>query len=145
MRAQLRIPHAQSLPEARIEVTDRSSQALSEEREVIRSLGRVDRLNFDFRVNANPVEFNFAVNLVGNQMVMQLPLEGVVDLDAEGERLRTELADCDRNLERVETLVSNPNFRQKARPEVVENEEARLAELRERQQRLNEILQQLGR
>ena len=51
----------------------------------------------------------------------------------------------DRNLERVEKLVSNPNFREKARPDVVENEEARLAELRDRQQRLHEILQQLGR
>ena len=78
-------------------------------------------------------------------MVVYLPLEGVVDLDAEGERLRTELADCDRNLERVEKLVSNPNFREKARPDVVENEEARLADLRERKQRLEEILQQLER
>jgi valyl-tRNA synthetase len=78
-------------------------------------------------------------------MVMQLPLEGVVDLDAEGDRLRSELADCARNLERVEKLVANPNFREKARPDVVENEEARLAELRERKQRLNEILEQLGR
>ena len=42
-------------------------------------------------------------------------------------------------------LVSNPNFREKARPDVVENEEARLADLRERKQRLDEILQQLGR
>ena len=78
-------------------------------------------------------------------LVMRLMLEGVVDLDAEGERLRAELADCDRNLERVEKLVSNPNFREKARPDVVENEQARLAELRERKQRLDEILDQLGR
>ena len=85
------------------------------------------------------------VTLVVSPLVVRLPLEGVVDLDAEGERLRAELADCDKNLERVEKLVSNPNFREKARPDVVENEEARLAELRERKQRLDEILQQLGR
>ena len=145
MRAQLRISPTQILEEARIEATDRSSQAFSEEREVIQSLTRVSKLNFDFHVNAIPVKFNFSVNLVGSQMVMQLPLEGVVDLDAEGDRLRSELADCARNLERVEKLVANPNFREKARPDVVENEEARLAELRERKQRLNEILEQLGR
>ena len=145
MRAQLRISPTQILEEARIEATDRSSQAFSEEREVIQSLTRVGKLNFDFHVNAIPVKFNFSVNLVGSQMVMQLPLEGVVDLDAEGDRLRSELADCARNLERVEKLVANPNFREKARPDVVENEEARLAELRERKQRLNEILEQLGR
>ena len=85
------------------------------------------------------------MTLVVDPLVVRLPLEGVVDLDAEGERLRAELVDCDKNLERVEKLVSNPNFREKARPDVVENEEARLAELRDRQQRLHEILQQLGR
>ena len=85
------------------------------------------------------------MTLVVSPLVVRLPLEGVVDLDAEGERLRSELADCARNLERVEKLVSNPNFREKARPDVVETEEARLSELRDRKQRLDEILEQLGR
>ena len=72
-----------------------------------------------------------------------LPLEGVVDISAEAKRLRVELADCESNLTRVEKLVSNPNFRAKAKPEVVETEEERLKSLQERQQRLNEILEQL--
>jgi len=44
----------------------------------------------------------------------------------------------------VEALVSNPNFRAKAKPEVVENEEERLGSLREETQRLEEILAQLS-
>ena len=139
-RAQFRIPPAQNLATARVTADDRFTRVVLEEREVIRSLARVDNLSVD----AN-IAIKAEVNLVGNHIVVGLPLEGVVDLDAEGERLRAELADCDKNLERVEKLVSNPNFREKARPDVVENEEARLAELRDRQQRLNEILQQLGR
>ena len=39
--------------------------------------------------------------------------------------------------------MANPNFRSKAKPEVVETEEERLKSLEERQQRLNEILEQL--
>ena len=65
-------------------------------------------------------------------------------LAAEGERLKSELDDCVKNLDRVEKLVANPNFRSKAKPEVVETEEARLVDLRERKQRLDEILAQLG-
>ncbi len=47
-------------------------------------------------------------------------------------------------MHRVEALVSNPNFKAKAKPEVVENEEERLRSLREETQRLEEILAQLS-
>jgi len=70
-------------------------------------------------------------------------LEGVVDLSAEEERLRSELDDCLKNMERVEKLVSNQNFLEKAKAEVVETEHARLQDLKERRQHLNEILDQL--
>jgi valyl-tRNA synthetase len=41
--------------------------------------------------------------------------------------------------------VSNPEFRAKAREEVVDREEERRKELGERKQRLEEILAQLGK
>ena len=67
-----------------------------------------------------------------------------MDLDAERQRLQGELAAGQRELERKEQLVNNPNFRAKARPEVVATEEERLNGLQEQQQRLGEILAQLG-
>ena len=84
------------------------------------------------------------VTLVVNPLVVRLPLEGVVDLSAEQQRLQEELANTQRELERKEKLVNNPNFRAKARPDVVETEEDRLRNLQEHQQRLGEILAQLG-
>ena len=84
------------------------------------------------------------VTLVVNPLIVHLQLEGVVDLDSELDRLRAELDDCVKNMDRVEKLVSNPNFVQKAKPEVVETEQARLQDLKERQQHLNEILVQLN-
>ena len=84
------------------------------------------------------------MTLVVNPLVVRLPLEGVVDLSEESQRLRNEMDDCLRNLNRLETLVSNPNFRAKARPEVVQKEEDRLAELQERRQHLEGILAQLA-
>ena len=141
-RAQLRIPAAQHL-EALV-VADGQRSAIEDEADVIRAMSRVEPLRIVSGANDGGTTVR-GVTLVVSTLVVHLPLEGVVDLDAEGERLRAELADCDSNLERVSRLVSNPNFREKARPEVVENEEARLAELRDRKQRLDEILQQLGR
>ena len=55
------------------------------------------------------------ITLVVNPLVVRLLLEGIVDLPAETQRLRDELDGCLKNLTRVETLVSNPDFRSKAR------------------------------
>ena len=146
-RAQLRIPAAQRL-EALVEANGQRA-AIEAEADVIRAMSRVEPLRIveggALRQAQDERDGGAGVTLVVSPLVVRLPLEGVVDLDAEGQRLRSELADCARNLERVEKLVSNPNFREKARPDVVETEEARLAELRERKQRLDEILEQLGR
>ena len=146
-RAQLRIPAAQRL-EALVEANGQRA-AIEAEADVIRAMSRVEPLRIveggALRQAQDEKDGGTGVTLVISPLVVRLPLEGVVDLDAEGQRLRSELADCARNLERVEKLVSNPNFREKARPDVVETEEARLAELRDRKQRLDEILEQLGR
>ena len=141
-RAQLRIPASQHL-EALVEANGKRS-AIEDEADVIRVMSRVEPLRITDGEAESP-EGSSGVTLVVSPLVVRLALEGVVDVETEGERLRSELGDCDRNLERVEKLVANPNFRERARPEVVETEEARLSELRERKQRLEDILQQLGR
>ncbi len=140
-RAQLRIPAGQRL-EAQFEVNGMHGP-IEEEAEVIRVLSRVDPLHIvaDGSFGNDLLK---SVTLVVNPLIIHLPLEGVVDLSAEAERLRTELDECVQNMNRVENLVSNPNFLQKAKPEVVETEQARLQDLKERQQHLNEILEQLA-
>ena len=146
-RAQLRIPPAQHL-EAVVEANGRPGpvkRVIEDEADVIRALSRVEPLSIvNGEDGAARADARKGVTLVVNPLVVRLPLEGVVDLQAEGERLRSELAECVKNLERVDKLVSNPNFRSKAKPEVVETEEGRLNDLRERKQRLDEILAQLA-
>jgi valyl-tRNA synthetase len=140
-RAQLRIPAGQRL-EALVE-TNGLQNAIEGEADVIRALSRVEPLRI---LSGDSAQDHSArgISLVVNPLVVRLPLEGVVDLAAEAQRLREERDDCQRNLDRVSALVSNPKFRAKARPDVVENEEARLKSLEERRHRLDEILEQLG-
>ena len=139
-RAQLRIPANQHL-EALVE-TNGQQHAIEEEAEVIRTLSRVEPLRILSRDSSQDSSAK-GIALVVNPLVVRLPLEGVVDLDAEAQRLRKDRDDCLRNLDRVSALVSNPDFRAKARPDVVESEEERLRSLSERKQRLDEILEQL--
>ena len=154
-RSQLRIPASQQL-EAVIEADgprDTVREAIEEEAEVIRSLSRVEPLHIksqgagqvqDSWDEAGTENWSRGITLVVNPLVIRLTLEGVVDLSAEVGRLRGELDGSLKNLQRVEALVSNPNFKAKAKPEVVENEEERLRSLREETQRLEEILTQLS-
>jgi valyl-tRNA synthetase len=152
-RTHLRIPANQRL-DATVEITPHDHRfprgdgrgvrrAIEEESEVIRTLSRVEPLRI-VPGGGDTSAQRRGITLVVNPLVVRLPLEGVVDLAAETQRLRKERDDCARNLDRVSALVANPDFRAKARPEVVENEEGRLKSLEERKQRLDEILAHLS-
>ena len=139
-RAQLRIPANQRL-EALVEANGQQ-KAIEEEADVIQALSRVEPLRILSKDSSTGSSAK-GISLVVSPLVVRLPLEGVVDLDAEARRLRKDRDDCLRNLDRVSALVSNQDFRAKARPDVVENEEKRLRSLNERKQHLDEILEQL--
>ncbi len=140
MRAQLRIPAGQKL-EAAIE-TNGMMSVVSEEKDVISALARVEPLRV---LDAGDSGATSGVSLVVNPLVVRLPLAGVVDLEAETERLDKELGETRRNQERVRQLLDNPNFVAKARPEVVEKERQRLQRLTEQRERIEEIVAQLSR
>ena len=139
MRAQLRIPAAQKL-EASIE-SNGMRTVVEEEREAISVLARVEPLRV---LAGDEAAAGTGVSLVVNPLVVRLPLSGIVDLDAESQRLAQELANTRRNQERVEQLLANANFVAKARPEVVEKERERLRSLTEQGERIEDIIAQLS-
>ncbi|HET7225346.1 MAG TPA: valine--tRNA ligase [Candidatus Eisenbacteria bacterium] len=60
-----------------------------------------------------------------------LPLEGLIDLDAERERLVREMAKLDSDLEATRKKLRNQDFLTKARVDVVDREKQRLSQLEE--------------
>ena len=139
MRAQLRIPAGQKL-EAAIE-TNGMRAVVEQEKEAISVLARVEPLNV---LGAEESDHAVGVSLVVNPLVVRLPLTGIVDLDAESQRLDQELEETRRNEARVQTLLANDNFVSKARPEVVEKERERLRSLTEQRERIEDIIAQLA-
>jgi len=117
------------------------SDVLSIEAPVIESLSRIDPLEI---VEAPTGDSTKSITLVVNPLVIRIPLEGVVDLTYEEERLTKELNEALGNKSRVEKLVSNPNFVAKARPEVVESEKERLQTISDQIDRLQEIISQIS-
>jgi valyl-tRNA synthetase len=80
------------------------------------------------------------VTLVVAPVEITLPLAGLVDVEAERERLEKELVEAQSQIDRLEKLLASP-FADKAPPDVVQKERVKLAEYKETAKRLE---QQLG-
>jgi valyl-tRNA synthetase len=65
---------------------------------------------------------------VSGELQVLLPIEGLVDLDALRGRLEKDIAKADREIKGLTGRLANPNFADKAPPEVVLECKANLAE-----------------
>jgi valyl-tRNA synthetase len=63
-------------------------------------------------------------------------MQGLIDKDAELARLAKEIQRIEKDLPRVEGKLNDPSFIGKAPPQVVEKEQAKLAEMRSALQQL---------
>jgi valyl-tRNA synthetase len=85
---------------------------------------------------------NAIVHVIGATEIY-LPLEGLVDLDLERERLAKELADIDKQIQKCTSLLGS-DFAGKAPAAVVERERAKLAGLNESRQKVQARLKELA-
>jgi valyl-tRNA synthetase len=74
---------------------------------------------------------------------LYLPLEGVVDLEAEKARLRKKLESIDVEIAKVQQKLSNPAFTQKVPPTVLKDHQQRLADWQAEKQRVQASLNAL--
>ena len=72
-----------------------------------------------------------------------LPLEGLVDVAAEKTRLKKELEKTEAEISKVEQKLANPNFTQKAPPQVLQEHQQRLAEWHAKREHVKQSLSQL--
>ena len=139
VRAQLRIPPNQPV-DALVEPAEHR-QLIEEEAGVIQTLSRVGSLRL---VDGTAPPTDETLTLVVGEIVVKLPMAGMVDIVSERQRLEKELAECESSTRRVQALLERRDFRTKAPEEVVEREEERLRGLQERRQKLAEILSQIA-
>jgi valyl-tRNA synthetase len=81
-----------------------------------------------------------AVTLASAGITVYLPLAGLVDLEAERNRLQKEIDNIAKQMQRSDGLLGNQSFVAKAPPEVIERERAKYEELQARRQQLAERL-----
>ena len=140
LRAEFRIQQHQRI-EAVLDLPQDGAVAEAEA-DVIKMLARVEPLKFG--AESNGAISNDSVSLVLSKGVVTIPLGGLVDLDKERERLRSEIADIELNRDRLAVRLSDERFLSRAPDEVVERERERLESIEERKGRAEEILARLG-
>lgn len=74
---------------------------------------------------------------------LYLPLEGLVDVEAEKARLKKELEKVKAEIAKVEQKLANPAFTSKAPPQVLQEHQQRLADWQAKRQKLEEALKGL--
>ena len=75
---------------------------------------------------------------------LYLPLEGLIDVEAEKARLTKELAKVEGEIEKVQQKLANPNFTQKVPPAVLEEHQKRLEEWQAKQQQIKSALENMA-
>jgi len=75
---------------------------------------------------------------------LYLPLEGLIDVEAEKARLTKELEKVADEIKKVQVKLANPSFTQKVPPEVLREHEERLVTWQQREQQIRNALDVLG-
>ncbi|MBI5350414.1 MAG: class I tRNA ligase family protein, partial [Chloroflexi bacterium] len=119
-------------------VSEDKTVLIESQREIIARLAIVDsaQLTISAALAEKPKQ---AVAIVIGTTEIYLPLAGMVDADAEKEKLGKQIADLDKQIEKLEKLLGS-DFVNKAPPNVVEKEKQRLAEAKETRGKMRERL-----
>ena len=122
-----------------VQAGGQAADFLKEQKEVICNLARLSALT----VQAEIAPPQAVASAVVQGCEIYVPLEGIVDFEAELTRLGKQLAKIDKDMLGLNKKLDNENFVAKAPAEVVDKERARLQELKEKRAKLSELQDRL--
>jgi valyl-tRNA synthetase len=106
----------------------------------VRTLGRLSEL----RIGTEEKKPKAAATGVIRGAEVYVPLEGVIDLQQERDRLAKEIAKISKDIEVFSKKLSNKNFVDKAPKDVVEKDTAKLGDFKAKREKLEQSLKMLG-
>ncbi|MBI2486820.1 MAG: valine--tRNA ligase [Deltaproteobacteria bacterium] len=100
------------------------------------------KASIDFSHEEKPKK---AVAQVVEDLQIYLPIEGLIDVDKEVERIKREISKIVKDIELSEKKLSNQDFINRAPEEVVEKEKEKFEELSIKKQKMEEVLEKLSK
>jgi valyl-tRNA synthetase len=124
-----------SAPEAKLDI-------LNEAREYIENLARIKELT----IGGDEIERPDKVSTsIVKEVEVILPLEGMIDLDKEIERMEKEIEEMEFEIKRAEGKLNNEGFVNNAPADLVEGEKEKLKEHKEKIEKLIERKKELAK
>ncbi|MDX1527265.1 MAG: valine--tRNA ligase [Gammaproteobacteria bacterium] len=141
VRGEMDIPPGTRVPVLLQNPSNRDLDRVAGFEALLKSLARIDSID---PLNDGESAPESATTLLGD-MKLLIPLEGLIDKDAETARLKREIDKRTKDLTGAKSKLNNPKFIERAPKEVVEKQETIVREAQAAIEKLKEQLDTLGR
>jgi valyl-tRNA synthetase len=137
-RTELNVPPSARLSLFATNAPDETAERLDRLHGMLTRLARLDSIHL------SPFEGSGAAQVVVGGTTYALPLEGVIDLDAERSRLAKAAGAAEMERDSLAQRLGNPSFTERAKPEAVEKARSDHAEKSAEAERYRAALERLG-
>ncbi len=120
VRAELNVPGGAKIDLLIKDANDATKERLATHEAIIKKLTRLESISLTEAVPTN------AAQVVLGEATLVLPLEGVIDLDQERERLAKEIEKWTGEIKKAEAKLANKSFVERAPQEIVDENKARV-------------------
>ncbi|MFN3235085.1 MAG: valine--tRNA ligase [Gammaproteobacteria bacterium] len=122
IRAEMNIPPSKQVPVYFHKGTDQDRQHLEQNQLFLKTLAKLESITW---LNPEDNAPESATALAGDMEIL-IPLEGLIDKEAETARLNKEIEKIQKEIDRIDKKLANPNFVEKAPQAVVEKERVQM-------------------
>jgi valyl-tRNA synthetase len=137
VRTEVNVPAAQQIPLVLVAASAETRAVVEAWHPMIERLARLSGIGFEASAPAQSAQ------CVVRGTVAALPLAGIIDIEAEKQRLRKETDKIVQEIAKIDAKMSNPDFVARAPEEIVEENRERRVDFVTRMARLGEALERL--
>ncbi|WP_372928813.1 valine--tRNA ligase [Methyloceanibacter sp.] len=137
VRAEMNVPAGAKVPLVIAGATDKTKAQVAAHEETLKRLARIKTIDF---TDAPP---SGSVQMVLDEATLAMPLEGVIDIGAESERLKREIDKVGSEIAQLDARLANEKFVSRAPEHVVEEQRVRKSEAEATAAKLAQALKRL--
>ncbi|HSX20514.1 MAG TPA: valine--tRNA ligase [Gammaproteobacteria bacterium] len=139
IRGEMNISPNKPLPVLIANATAKHQDLINEHAKLLKALAKLESITFLSSTDKQPAA---ATALAGDLQIL-IPMQGLIDKDAELQRLTKELEKLGKELKKVADKLANPSYVQKAPAEVVAKDKQQAADLEAASQKIKASLQKI--